>query len=123
MMPTASIFLDFNIPNPTTWFYFSALLAVALFFKFSRLLSMRNLDVLTLFLFMPGLLLIAERGPHAFLGYLGLLAAPLPPAAPGPPPPLPLFPGPLPARPGAGAAAGAGRQPQLRRAGLADRGP
>src|SRR4051812_43606831 len=63
MMPTASIFLDFNIPNPTTWFYFSALLAVALFFKFSRLLSMRNLDVLTLFLFVPGLLLLAEAQP------------------------------------------------------------
>src|SRR3954447_24667378 len=60
MPPLASIFLDFNLPNPTTWFYFSGLLAVALFFKFSRLLSMRNLDVLTLFLFMPGLLLLAQ---------------------------------------------------------------
>jgi hypothetical protein len=70
----ASIFFELNLPNPTTWFYFSGLLAVALFFKFSRLLSVRNLDVLTLFLFMPGLLLIAERGTHAFLGYLWLLA-------------------------------------------------
>jgi hypothetical protein len=55
-----SIFFDINLPNPTTWFYFSGLLAVALFFKFSRLLSMRNLDVLTLFLFVPGLLLLSR---------------------------------------------------------------
>jgi hypothetical protein len=59
-MPNSSIFLDINLPNPTTWFYFSGLLAVALFFKFSRLLSMRNVDVLTLYLFMPGLLLLAD---------------------------------------------------------------
>jgi hypothetical protein len=71
----ASIFFDFELPNPTTWFYFSALLAVALFFKFSRLLSMRNLDVLTLFLFAPGLLLLAEGGTHDFFGYLWLMIA------------------------------------------------
>jgi hypothetical protein len=56
----ASIFLDFNLPNPTTWFYFSFLLAVALFFKFSRFLSVRNWDVVTIFLLVPGLLLLQE---------------------------------------------------------------
>jgi hypothetical protein len=55
-----SIFLEFNLPNAATWFYFSLLLAVALFFKFSRLLSVRNGDVLTLFLLVPGLLLLQE---------------------------------------------------------------
>jgi hypothetical protein len=72
-----SIFFDLNLPNPTTWFYFSALLAVALFFKFSRLWSIRNLDVLMLFLPMPGLLLLvpSEAGPHHFAGYLALLIA------------------------------------------------
>ncbi len=55
-----SIFLDVHLPNATTWFYFSGLLAVALFFKFSRLLSIRNWDVLTLFLLLPGLLLLIE---------------------------------------------------------------
>jgi hypothetical protein len=55
-----SIFLDFNLPNPTTWFYFSLLLAVALFFKFSRVLSMRNWDVVTIFLLVPGLLLLQQ---------------------------------------------------------------
>ena len=39
-----------DLPNAVTWFYFSALLAVALFVKFTRLLSIRNLDVLALFL-------------------------------------------------------------------------
>jgi hypothetical protein len=65
MALTASIFFDIKLPTPTTWFYFSGLLAVALFFKFSRLLSMRNLDVLTLFLFTPGLLLLAEAHRYA----------------------------------------------------------
>src|SRR5438034_9316482 len=55
-----SVFLEFSLPNATTWFYFSFLLAVALFFKFSRLLSMRNWDVVTIFLLVPGLLLLQE---------------------------------------------------------------
>lgn len=62
-----STFLHFNLPNATTWFYFSLLLAVALFFKFTRFLSVRNLDVLMLFLLMPGFLLLLEarRGMEA----------------------------------------------------------
>jgi hypothetical protein len=76
ILATSSIFLDINLPNPTTWFYFSGLLAVALFFKFSRLLSMRNLDVLTLYLFMPGFLLLADD-VTGFWGYLWLLIASL----------------------------------------------
>lgn len=63
---STSIFTDFNLPNAATWFYFSLLLAVALFFKFSRLLSVRNWDVLTLFLLAPGLLLLQEA--HALHG-------------------------------------------------------
>jgi hypothetical protein len=63
MMASASIFFDFNLPNATTWLYFSFLLAVALFFKFSRLLSVRNWDVVTVFLLVPGLLLIQEVRP------------------------------------------------------------
>src|SRR5438270_721930 len=60
MFVAASIFWDFNLPNSTTWFYFSFLLAMALFFRFSRLLSIRNLDIVTLFLLVPGLLLLQE---------------------------------------------------------------
>jgi hypothetical protein len=59
-----STFLDFNLPNATTWFYFSFLLAVALFFKFSRLLSVRNLDVVMIFLLVPGLLLVQTTRPQ-----------------------------------------------------------
>jgi hypothetical protein len=58
MNDPVQIFLDFNLPNTTTWFYFSFLLAMALFFKFSRLLSIRNWDVVTLFMLVPGLLLL-----------------------------------------------------------------
>src|SRR5262245_1433474 len=68
-----SIFTQFNLPNPTTWFYFSFLLAVALFFKFSRLLSMRNLDLLLLFLPMPGLLLLLESDGDSVAGFITLL--------------------------------------------------
>lgn len=61
----ASIFLDFNLPNAATWFYFSLLLVVGLFLRFSRLFSLRNLDLLTLFLLVPGFLLLQEA--HALL--------------------------------------------------------
>jgi hypothetical protein len=57
-----SVFTAFNLPNATTWSYFSALLAVALFFKFSRFLSVRNWDVVALFLLIPGLLLVSQPG-------------------------------------------------------------
>lgn len=70
-----SVFFEIELPNAPTWFYFSALLAIALFFKFTRLLSIRNSDVLTLFLPMPGLLLLDPRSDHQFWGYLWLLAA------------------------------------------------
>jgi hypothetical protein len=79
-MTFASIFFDFNLPNATTWFYFSALLAVAFYFKFSRLFSVRNLDVATLFLLMPGFLLLqqAKTADHPltlrWFGYVWLLA-------------------------------------------------
>lgn len=47
------------LPVPTTtWVYLSSLLAVALYFKFSRLWSVRNLDLLLLILMAPGLLLV-----------------------------------------------------------------
>src|SRR5438552_1357486 len=60
-----AIFLDFNLPNATTWFYFSFLLAMALFFKFGRLLSVRNLDIVMMFLLVPGLLVVQAARPRA----------------------------------------------------------
>lgn len=47
--------------NPTSWFYLSSLLSIALFFKFNRVLSVRNLDLLALVLLAPGLLAV-EHG-------------------------------------------------------------
>jgi hypothetical protein len=77
----ASIFYDFNLPNATTWFYFSLLLAIALFFRFTRLLSMRNWDVVTLFLLVPGLLLIQEAHALQALQATRALAVGLPGAS------------------------------------------
>lgn len=57
---SASIFLDFSLPNAATWFYFSFLLAQAVLFQFDRLLSLRNWDMVSLFLLVPGLLLLQE---------------------------------------------------------------
>ncbi len=57
---SSSIFLEFRLPDSPTWYYFSFLLIVALFFQFNRLLSLRNWDLLALFLFGPGFLLILE---------------------------------------------------------------
>jgi hypothetical protein len=73
MMDPHSTFLHFNLPDATTWFYFSLLLTVALFFKFSRLLCIRNWDVLTLPLLVPGLLLLRESDGENWFGYLWLI--------------------------------------------------
>jgi hypothetical protein len=75
MIATSSIFFEIELPNATTWFYFSALLALALFFKFTRLLSIRNADVFALFLPMPGFLLLDPRTGTSFWGYVWLLGA------------------------------------------------
>ncbi len=44
--------------EPTTWAYLSAILIIALFFKFNRLFSVRNLDLLLLLILAPGLVLV-----------------------------------------------------------------
>jgi hypothetical protein len=60
MNQAAAIFLDFNLPNAASWFYFSLMLTVALFFKFNRFFSVRNWDLLSLFLLVPGFLFLLE---------------------------------------------------------------
>jgi hypothetical protein len=65
MTALSPIFENFWLPNATTWFYFSLLLAVALFFKFTRVLSVRNWDIVTIFLLVPGMLLIEDAQPTA----------------------------------------------------------
>lgn len=60
--------------NPTTWVYLASLLTIALFFKFSRFFSVRNLDLAGLILLAPGVLLVAQgRSPAVVqLGYFWL---------------------------------------------------
>lgn len=44
--------------NPVSWAYLSSLLMIALFFKFNRFWSVRNLDLLLLIMLAPGLLIV-----------------------------------------------------------------
>lgn len=51
------LLLEYHPIYPATWAYVSSLLMIGLFFKFSRLWSLRNLDLLLLIAFAPGLLM------------------------------------------------------------------
>ena len=55
---------------PTTWFYVSAIITLAVFFKFNRVWSVRNFDLIGLILLTPGLLLVA--GWNDITGYIWL---------------------------------------------------
>ena len=46
----------------TTWFYLASLLSIALFFKFNRVWSVRNLDLIGLVLLAPGLVALEYVG-------------------------------------------------------------
>jgi hypothetical protein len=48
----------YNRVSPTTWVHLSSLLTIAVFFKFSRFWSIRNLDLLCLIAIAPGLLAV-----------------------------------------------------------------
>src|SRR3954447_1352547 len=54
----SEILFEYHKVNPTTWVYLSSLLTIGLYFKFSRLLSVRNLDLLGLIMLAPGLLVV-----------------------------------------------------------------
>jgi len=63
--------------SPTTWVYLSSLLMISLFFKFNRLWSFRNLDLIGLILLAPGLLFVIygqEKASPAYeqTGYIWL---------------------------------------------------
>src|SRR6266487_6277364 len=45
--------------NPTTWVYITSIALVGFFFKFNRLMSVRNLDLAALIGLAPGLLLVS----------------------------------------------------------------
>jgi len=61
--------------NDPTWFYLSFLLIVAVYFKFSRFWSIRNLDLALLLLIAPGLLLVRNGDETAAFGYAWLFSA------------------------------------------------
>ncbi|MDR1960358.1 MAG: hypothetical protein LBQ54_15205 [Planctomycetaceae bacterium] len=58
---------------PTTWFYLSSLMIIAIFFKFNRFLSIRNLDLVGLVFITPGLLFLSMSRDK--WGYVWLFAA------------------------------------------------
>ena len=63
---------------PTTWFFVSTLIILAVFFKFNRFLSVRNLDLIGLILLTPGLTSLAMRDDqwgYAWLFAVGVLMA------------------------------------------------
>src|SRR5690606_28984124 len=65
--------LDIGIQlDRSTWFYLSVLVIVALYFRFNRIWSLRNLDLLLLLSPTPGLLLVEI---NAWSGYIVLLAS------------------------------------------------
>jgi hypothetical protein len=54
--------------DPTTWAYLSSLLTIGVFFRFNRFWSVRNLDLVALIAFAPGLLWIAQsKGPGGYI--------------------------------------------------------
>ena len=59
--------------SPEVWLFLSLLGCVTLFFKFSRFWSMRNLDLLLLFVLAPGMMLIVGNpGHHPWSAYIWL---------------------------------------------------
>lgn len=62
------------VMHPTTWVYLSSLMVITVYFKFGRFWSVRNLDLVALISFGPGLLL-AQSGDNDLerIGFLMLL--------------------------------------------------
>lgn len=59
--------------HPTTWVYLSSLIIITVYFKFGRFWSVRNLDLVGLISFGPGLLLAQSSDPaQSRLGFLML---------------------------------------------------
>ena len=71
------IFFSYEHVESTTWLYLTTLLSIAVFFKFGRLFSMRNLDIILLSLFSPCFMLVSYGATNGFpeierLGYVTL---------------------------------------------------
>ena len=71
------IFFSYEHVESTTWLYLTTLLSIAVFFKFGRLFSIRNLDIILLSLFSPCFMLVSYGATNGFpeierLGYVTL---------------------------------------------------
>ena len=61
----SSLVTDLGL-GPEVWLFLSLLGCVTLFFKFSRFWSVRNLDLLLLFVLAPGMMLLGgQPGEHS----------------------------------------------------------
>jgi hypothetical protein len=75
----SDVLFEYRKVDPTTWVYLSSLLTIALYFKFSRVWSVRNLDLICLILLAPGLLVVEYGLAHGNrnieqIGYFWLFA-------------------------------------------------
>ncbi|MBM83987.1 MAG: hypothetical protein CMJ78_25815 [Planctomycetaceae bacterium] len=64
---------DYSV-NESTWLVLSSILIVSVFFRFSRMWSLRNLDLLLLLLISPGILLVNGENGYRSLGDVWLFA-------------------------------------------------
>lgn len=69
--PMDNLLYQFQL-NLTTWTYLTSLLTLAIYFKFNRLWSVRNLDLFGLIALAPGLLLIEQSGAARQVGWIWL---------------------------------------------------
>ena len=75
-MPT-SAFLSVELPTSGTWLYTALAVAVAIFYQFSRIFALRNIDLFGLFFFAPGFLILEDarrKGLNPLFGYAWLLS-------------------------------------------------
>src|SRR3954468_12642514 len=73
------ILVQYQPVNPTTWAYLSSLLMIAVYFKFNRILSVRNFDLIGLIALAPALLMVQYGRAHGdpnveHAGYIWLFA-------------------------------------------------
>jgi hypothetical protein len=75
----SDVLFQYHKVDPTTWVYLSSLLTICLYFKFSRVWSVRNIDLIGLILLAPGLVVVdfglAQQDRHIEqIGYIWLFA-------------------------------------------------
>ena len=58
--------------DDATWFYLSLFLTVTVYFRFSRVFSLRNLDLLLLWAISPGILLVRHGSASGYVWLFGL---------------------------------------------------